>query len=78
MASLLPLIHPTLLPSYLYLCQPVIEKLKQLSGSAIIYTDAKRGSVELASELTNAGIQAACYHAGMEKKERTEVQVTML
>ena len=42
-------------------------------GPGIVYAATRKGAEELAAELTDAGLRAACYHAGLPAKERTAV-----
>ena len=42
-------------------------------GAGIVYAATRKASEELAEELRERGLRAACYHAGLPAKERTQV-----
>jgi ATP-dependent DNA helicase RecQ len=46
--------------------------------SGIVYAQSRKRSEELAASLRNAGIPAACYHAGLEAPERARNQEAFL
>ncbi|MBN1159594.1 MAG: RecQ family ATP-dependent DNA helicase [Bacteroidales bacterium] len=52
----------------------VIEIIKKLKGSGIVYVRSRRKCVEIARSLTKEGISVAFYHAGLEHHVRTGVQ----
>jgi ATP-dependent DNA helicase RecQ len=51
----------------------LIAACRDTPGPGIVYAATRKGSKELAAELTEAGLRAACYHAGLAAKERTKV-----
>ena len=42
-------------------------------GSGIVYAATRKASEDLAEDLRQRGLRAACYHAGLPAKERTQV-----
>jgi ATP-dependent DNA helicase RecQ len=52
----------------------LLEYLRGLGGSAVIYTSRKRDADHLADVLTHEGHEARGYHAGLKDEERTEIQ----
>ncbi|MBC7864057.1 MAG: DNA helicase RecQ [Bacteroidia bacterium] len=50
----------------------IIQKHKKECG--IIYCTSRRSTEKLAEDLNSSGIKACSYHAGMEAKDRTDVQ----
>ncbi len=48
--------------------------LKRVPGSGIVYVRTRRLTVDIARELSNRGIQAAAYHAGLDVQERSRRQ----
>jgi ATP-dependent DNA helicase RecQ len=52
----------------------VIDMVKKLKGSGIIYVRSRRKSMEISRILLQEGISAAYYHAGLEHQVRTSVQ----
>lgn len=48
--------------------------LAKTAGSAIVYTRSRRRTVELASKISEWGMQADFYHAGLDSHEKTERQ----
>jgi ATP-dependent DNA helicase RecQ len=52
----------------------VIDMVKKLRGSGIVYVRSRRKSVEIARILQQEGIAAAYYNAGLEHPVRTAVQ----
>jgi ATP-dependent DNA helicase RecQ len=52
----------------------ITERLRNLSGGAIIYTGTRKNVEKLVDALQQAQIPAAGYHAGMDEVERTKVQ----
>jgi ATP-dependent DNA helicase RecQ len=53
----------------------LIETCREASagGPGIVYAATRKGSEELAEELREAGLRAACYHAGLSAKDRSAV-----
>jgi ATP-dependent DNA helicase RecQ len=47
---------------------------KNRDSSGIIYCLSRRSTEELAEQLRESGFKAACYHAGLERKARQQVQ----
>lgn len=52
----------------------LVEMLRKIKGSAIVYAGTRRRTYELARHLTKNGIPADYYHAGMETSERESRQ----
>jgi ATP-dependent DNA helicase RecQ len=52
----------------------LLQVLKNVSGSAIIYVRTRKRTKDLADWLTRQGISAQSYHAGLPFKERSERQ----
>jgi len=52
----------------------VVDIVKKLKGSGIVYVRSRRKSIEVAKTLTREGISAAYYNAGLEHPVRNEVQ----
>jgi ATP-dependent DNA helicase RecQ len=52
----------------------VIDMVKKLRGSGIVYVRSRRKSIEIARILQQEGISAAYYNAGLEHQIRTAVQ----
>lgn len=52
----------------------VLAILQKVPGTAIIYVRSRKGTVEISRWLTQRGIAAAAYHAGLAMEERTQVQ----
>ena len=52
----------------------VIEMVKKLKGSGIVYVRSRRKSIEISRILVQEGISAAYYNAGLEHQMRNEVQ----
>src|SRR5262249_21673963 len=44
------------------------------SGRALVYTSTRKSAERAAAALTEAGVDAAAYHAGLDESERTRVQ----
>jgi len=51
-----------------------IALLKQSNGSAIVYLRSRKGTMDLAKRLTEEGLKAGHYHAGMEPDARKTAQ----
>jgi ATP-dependent DNA helicase RecQ len=51
----------------------LIDACVDAPGSGIVYAATRKASEELAAELRDRGLRAACYHAGLPAKERTQV-----
>ena len=54
--------------------QELIHTFTHTSGSAIIYVRSRRRAKEIAQELTNAGLSATFYHAGLEHEVKDQRQ----
>jgi len=52
----------------------VVDMVRKLKGSGIIYVRSRRKSIEIARTLAKEGISAAYYNAGLEHPVRNEVQ----
>jgi ATP-dependent DNA helicase RecQ len=52
----------------------VIEMVKKLKGSGIVYVRSRRKSIDISRILQQEGISAAYYNAGLEHPARNEVQ----
>ncbi len=52
----------------------ITERLRNLTGGAIIYTGTRKNVEKLVDALHSAQIPAAGYHAGMDEVDRTRVQ----
>ncbi|MCX8111926.1 MAG: RecQ family ATP-dependent DNA helicase [Bacteroidia bacterium] len=52
----------------------LVQSLKKLSGSGIVYVGSRRASVQVAEKLKQQGFSAAAYHAGMPNVLRSQVQ----
>lgn len=52
----------------------LIDVLRKVNGSAIVYVRSRRATKEVATWLTTNGVSAAWYHAGMSFSERTQAQ----
>lgn len=48
--------------------------LKKVAGSSIVYVRSRKATQELARMLTNSGVSAIFYHAGLSYQERSERQ----
>ena len=51
----------------------LVEACTTSPSPGIVYAATRRCSEELAGELAGAGLRAACYHAGLAARERTDV-----
>jgi ATP-dependent DNA helicase RecQ len=51
-----------------------VDMVKKLKGNGIVYVRSRRKSVEIARFLSQEGISAAYYHAGLDHQVRNEVQ----
>jgi len=49
-------------------------RVRDLSGAAIIYTGTRKKVEDLVTELRGSGFRAEAYHAGVEKADRNRVQ----
>ena len=54
--------------------QELIHTFTHTSGSAIVYVRSRRRAKEIAQELTNAGLSATFYHAGLEHEVKDQRQ----
>lgn len=54
--------------------QELIHTFQHTSGSAIVYVRSRRRAKEIAQELTNAGLSATFYHAGLEHEVKDQRQ----
>ncbi len=54
----------------------VIDMVKKMKGSGIIYVRSRRKSIEIARILAQEGVSAAYYNAGLEHQIRSAVQQT--
>jgi ATP-dependent DNA helicase RecQ len=52
----------------------LLQSVKKLSGSGIVYVSSQRGAVQVAERLRSWGVSAAAYHAGMASQLRSAVQ----
>jgi ATP-dependent DNA helicase RecQ len=52
----------------------VIDMVKKLKGSGIVYVRSRRKSIEISRTLMQEGMSSAYYNAGLEHKVRNEVQ----
>jgi ATP-dependent DNA helicase RecQ len=52
----------------------LIERVRGEPKPGIVYAATRRGAEEYAAEFRDAGIDAAAYHGGMNKREREDVQ----
>jgi len=52
----------------------LLQSVKKLSGSGIVYVSSQRGAVQVAERLRAWGVSAAAYHAGMPSQVRSAVQ----
>jgi ATP-dependent DNA helicase RecQ len=52
----------------------LIQMVKKLKGSGIVYVRSRRKSIEISRSLLHEGISSAFYNAGLEHKIRNEVQ----
>jgi len=52
----------------------VLDMVKKLKGSGIVYVRSRRKSIEIAKTMTREGISASYYNAGLEHPVRNEVQ----
>src|SRR4051812_38869116 len=54
----------------------VLDRVTELTerGTGILYSATRRGTEEFAEALTERGLRAAAYHAGLRKSDRDEVQ----
>ncbi len=52
----------------------LLQSVKKLSGSGIVYVSSQRGAVQVAERLKAWGISAAAYHAGMASQMRSAIQ----
>jgi ATP-dependent DNA helicase RecQ len=51
----------------------LLEACALAPGAGIVYAATRKSSEDLADELRRTGLRAACYHAGLPAKERTQV-----
>ena len=51
----------------------LLEACVMAPGSGIVYAATRKASEELAEELRRLGLRAACYHAGLPAKERSQI-----
>ena len=51
----------------------LLDACRDTPGPGIVYAATRKGSEELAEELREVGLRAACYHAGLPGKERAAV-----
>jgi ATP-dependent DNA helicase RecQ len=56
----------------------LLEQVKKQTGSGIIYCLSRKKVEELTTKLTNNGIDAVPYHAGLDSKTRTENQTRFI
>ncbi len=56
----------------------LVEALRRVPGSAVVYTRSRGRAYEVAGELERRGISAAHYHAGLPLSERDEAQSAWL
>lgn len=54
--------------------QKLMEVLQKVQGSVIIYARSRKGTLELAEELSKKGISSIYYHAGLTFEQRTDHQ----
>ena len=54
--------------------QELIHTFQHTQGSAIVYVRSRRRAKEIAQELTNAGLSATFYHAGLEHEVKDQRQ----
>lgn len=54
--------------------EKLIEALSAVGGSAIVYVRSRARTAKIAEDLTNAGISATFYHAGLDSKLKEERQ----
>jgi ATP-dependent DNA helicase RecQ len=52
----------------------LVDEVLESEPPGIVYVATKRGSEELAAELSERGVQACAYHAGLSMKRRNAVQ----
>lgn len=52
----------------------LLDVIKERAGSAIVYCSTRKNTEKVAELLNRNGINAAAYHAGLSKEERTRVQ----
>lgn len=52
----------------------LLDVLRATQGSTIVYVRSRRRAAELASQLTQQGIDALFYHAGLDSREKAERQ----
>jgi ATP-dependent DNA helicase RecQ len=52
----------------------LLERVAESAKPGIVYVGTRKQAEEIAEALTEAGVQAASYHAGMKAAEREEVQ----
>lgn len=72
-------------PNISYVVRRTSDKLQQLvhilrhtSGSAIIYTRSRRRAADLARYLSESGLTATYYHAGLDYREKDERQTAWM
>jgi ATP-dependent DNA helicase RecQ len=54
------------------------DRLDHLQGGAIVYAGTRKAVESIAQYLGKQGIEASCYHAGMEEEERSRIQEAFL
>ncbi len=54
--------------------QMIVESIKGLEGTGIVYTGTRSKSEEIVEMLLSEGLEAATYHAGMDNESRAWVQ----
>ena len=52
----------------------VLAQIGEGRGPGIVYSATRRGTEEIAAQLTERGLRAAAYHAGLSKADREETQ----
>ncbi|KAA9338934.1 RecQ family ATP-dependent DNA helicase [Adhaeribacter soli] len=56
----------------------LVEVLKSVPGTSIVYVRSRRKTVEIAKELLRKGFSAAAYHAGLTFEQRNQIQAAWI
>jgi ATP-dependent DNA helicase RecQ len=56
----------------------LVEVLKSVPGTSIVYVRSRRKTVEIAKELLRKGFSAAAYHAGLSFEQRNQIQAAWI
>jgi ATP-dependent DNA helicase RecQ len=66
--------HPDAAAKHEAVLDRVLTEIGAGRGPGIVYSATRNGTLELAQDLTDRGLRARAYHAGLRKSEREETQ----